>query len=187
MKSYEWQRPIEPDLYKYLQFEKHIAKRGFSYKDPRTNIRYFVKKYSDQAQDRAPKEDLGLSLCREYGATTPGHLLTHDKQEGAILIQQLVPISRTLGTFYTEYVAQNDARPDEDTRARMLSGLSVSQVTEVFINWITDYLTFNWDPHPDNYLLERIGDKLLVAVDKGRTGYFIGHPQLLLESPIIEE
>ena len=187
MVSYDWHKPIPPACYPRLILENKQPAWGvlktICY-DPCTRDRYFVKHYRKEVEYRARREDLGLTLCGSYGASTPGHLLIYDKCI-PVLIQRLIPFTKTVGDIYREHPDKDSFLPDEKKRADLLSALSTKQVTEVLVCWIMDFLIFNWDPHPDNYLLDQLGGTL-VGVDKGLTGSFIGHPHLLLDSPTVD-
>lgn len=181
-----FEKPIDPKVFPRLRLEYNFAKGIYKSVcwDQETRDRYFVKRYRREVEDKALREELGLVLCSAYGAITPGHVLVYEK-EAPILLQRMVPFSTTVGDFYRANMGPEYMHPDEPTRARLLSSLSRRQVTEVFICWITDYLIYNWDAHPDNYMMDSPGGSI-VGIDKGLTGAFIEHPHLCLESPSVE-
>jgi len=181
-----FERPIDPEVYPRLRLEDKLIKgpRKTSYWDTQTKERYFVKKYLLEKEYRARQEELGLVLCQAYGAITPGHILIYDKGF-PVLIQRMVPYQHTLGTYYRDHMSPTQILPNELERAQLLSEFSVRQVTEVMVCWVMDYLTYNWDAHPDNFLIDRMGGNL-VGIDRCRTAHFIEHPHLLLESPKVE-
>src|SRR2546430_12340331 len=105
MVSYDWHKPIPPACYPRLILENKQPAWGvlktICY-DPCTRDRYFVKHYRKEVEYRARREDLGLTLCGSYGASTPGHLLIYDKCI-PVLIQRLIPFTKTVGDIYREH------------------------------------------------------------------------------------
>lgn len=180
----EWTRPIDIRVHPRLRIESGEGLYKSVCYDPETRDRYFVKRYRKEVEHRAAREELGLVLCSAYGALTPGHLLIYDTVS-PVLLQRFIPYQTRIGDLYRLAIDPVTSKaPNEQLRASLLAGLSTSQVTELMICWICDYLTYNWDPHPDNFLLDSPAGSVLVGVDKGLTGNFIDHPHLKLDCPV---